>query len=53
MWDFIWHLRGSILLEETASNVAVLDRVEDLLRQRGIRFLQHAAMEHAVWQLAH
>ena len=34
MWDFIWHLRGSIPLEPTASNATVLDRVEDLLRQQ-------------------
>ena len=35
MFDFIWHLRGSVPLDGSSSNDSVLDRIESLLeRQR-------------------
>jgi hypothetical protein len=34
MWDFIWHLRGSILLDSMESNEVLLDRVERLLKRQ-------------------
>jgi hypothetical protein len=34
MFDFIWHLRGSVPLDGLGSNDAVLDRVERLLEKQ-------------------
>lgn len=35
MFDFVWHLRGSIRLEGADPDEVVLDRVEDLLHGEG------------------
>ena len=34
MFDFVWHLRGSIRLDGVAPNAIALDRVEQLLRRQ-------------------
>jgi hypothetical protein len=53
MLDFIWHLRGSVALEDVRSNELALDRVEHLLerqrkssRERGSGYL---AFDDPLW----
>jgi hypothetical protein len=45
MLDFMWHLRGSVCLNNIDSDAAVLDRVEGLLSKQGKPVIERGA-EH-------
>ncbi len=54
MLDFVWHLRGSIGLDDVGSNAVALDRVEQLLdRQRKTvseRGWDYLAFDDPLWR---
>jgi hypothetical protein len=43
MFDFIWHLRGSVALDRIGSNEAALDRVERLLEKQRKNTIERGA----------
>lgn len=52
--DFLWHLRGAVVLDETTTNEAVFRRLEELLgKQRKPvteRGLDHLAFDDPLWR---
>ena len=53
MFDFVWHLRGSVPLDGIASNTVALDRVEQLLerQQKSVseRGSEYLAFDDPIW----